>query len=140
MALFGLYFCDNVATGVHVPKGFARAEVHLGDHIESVFCGLSLWSREDYLQAWRASARAMKQPDAVQVFCDDFGQTHCSLWCGAVDGDGADFIHLHVPKGQLVVQGVHIIAREGKGMLRHDLPGATSHWRIPLDLVAVLAG
>jgi len=65
-----------------LPAGYIPADVHLGEHVEGVFCSLEVWQADQYVEHWRCAAKALLAGETPVLFCTDYAEDGCSCFVG----------------------------------------------------------
>jgi len=126
MSGFG-FFPRNAAEGsVAPPLGYAAATVRIGELVETVFCDLSIWTIDDYVNHWRDQASKCVSEARHFLFCTDLTKQSATVFVAFPEGDGYVFEQWIIRRRDFTVSGVSLTLNNSGDTVR--VGDDTSSW------------
>lgn len=121
-----------------MPPGHVPAELTIGSFSERTFVDISMWSRDDYLEHWRETARRCLTERSDVVFCASISKSKresVMLWPAFWRNDSVVFFNWLARRSSLRISGLKIFLKA-----RMSEPvGEVSRWEVPAAYLERLA-
>lgn len=126
MSGFGFFPRDVAEGSVAPPRGYAAATVRLGELVETIFCDLSIWTIDDYVNHWRDRASRCVSEARPFLLCTDLTKQAATVFAAFPEGDGYTFEQWVIRRRDFTVSGVGLTLNNAGDMV----PGGddTSSW------------
>lgn len=135
MCSFGLSFDVGKPLKIQPPQGYAAGTLTLGDFSEIVFSDLSIWSKEQYLEHWQASARDALKGGEYNLFCSSLGKKSADIWI-SFSGDGTfRFYHLMMLMSQIRILDDKLIVSVDPSLEEGEIDFG-SRWIVPAPYIS----
>lgn len=137
MSRFGFFPRDAAEGSVAPPRGYAAATVRVGELVETVFCDLSIWTIDDYVNHWREGASKCIAEARPFLFCTDLTKRNATVFAAFPQGDGYACEQWIIRRRDFTVSGMNLTLNRSTDMVRGG--GDTSSWwtdRVPIAAFA----
>jgi hypothetical protein len=137
MSEFGFFPRDAGEGSVAPPRGYAAATVRIGELVETVFCDLSIWTIDDYVNHWAHGASKCVSEARSFLFCTDLTKQSAGVFAAFPEGDGYAFEQWIIRRRDFTVAGGGLTLNNSGDMVPGG--GDTSSWWVDKASIAAFA-